>query len=156
MPAPGQTKRTPEVEKRLLDALRLGSTQRLACQYAGISEDTLARWRGQSAEFADALTRAQGELALTLLAKIEQAAARDWRAAAWKLEHRFPKEYGRQILTVEGDSANPLTHLHTLPQAEFDALLASRLRDAGYTLPPGPAPAPSQAPALPPSTEDRA
>ncbi len=105
-------KRTPAHAKRLLDALRMGATDGLACAYAGISVDTLARWRAADAEFAEALTRARGELAIGLLAKIEAAAAHDWRAAAWKLERRYPEEYGRQIVQHQGDPQAPVEILH--------------------------------------------
>ena len=129
----GQTKRTPALEKRLVDALRLGATDTLACQYAGISTDTLSRWQHASAAFAAVLTRARGELGVGLLATIEQAARLDWRAAAWKLERRWPQDYGRQILTLEGDAANPLAVLHAMPEADLDALIQRRLREAGLT-----------------------
>ena len=36
------------------------------------------------------------------LAKIEQAANQGhWQAAAWKLERRYPQEYGRTVQNVE-------------------------------------------------------
>lgn len=131
-------KLTPAVSKALLDALRMGATQRLACQYAGISEDTLARWRdlgsrGRApyADFAEAFTRAQGTLAVALLAKIEAAATDDWRAAAWKLQHRFPKDYGLKV-ELTGDADNPVQVLHAMPQDQLDARITQLLRQCGY------------------------
>jgi len=132
------SKLTPVVSKALLDALRMGATQRLACQYAGISEDTLARWRALGtqgrkpyADFADAFTRAQGTLAVALLAKIEAAAAVDWRAAAWKLQHRFPRDYGLKV-ELSGDATNPVQVLQALPQDQLDARIQALLAQTGY------------------------
>lgn len=101
-------KYTPDVVKKLTDAIRAGSTIRLACAYAGITEQTLSRWRRSKSGFSDALTRAEGDAAVKWLAIIDKAALGDatnppdWRAAAWKLERRFPQEYGRnQVLDIE-------------------------------------------------------
>lgn len=92
------TKYTPETAKKITDAIRLGATFGLACQYAGISEDTLARWRDRYAGFAEKLREAEGQGAIGWLAKIEKSANDgDWRAAAWKLERRYPEQYGRTV-----------------------------------------------------------
>jgi hypothetical protein len=40
-------------------------------------------------------------------------------------------------VVVSGEAASPLTVLHAMPQAQFDALLALRLREAGLS-PPAP------------------
>lgn len=94
-----RSKYTPETEKRITDAIRLGATYNLACQYAGISEDTFARWRDKYTDFADAIKEAEGAGAIGWLAKIERAANEGtWQAAAWKLERRYPDLYGRQVI----------------------------------------------------------
>jgi transposase len=93
------TKYTPETAKKITDAIRVGATFRLACAYAGVSEDTFARWRERYADFADMLREAEGQGAVGWLAKIEKAANDgDWKAGAWKLERRYPQEYGRQVI----------------------------------------------------------
>jgi hypothetical protein len=96
-----RTKYSPEVVKRLTDAIRLGATYELACAYAGISEDSFARWRAKYADFAEAIKEAEGGAAVGWLARIEQAAKDGtWQAAAWKLERRYPEQYGRQVVDV--------------------------------------------------------
>jgi len=37
----------------------------------------------------------------------------EWQAAAWRLERRFPRQWGRREVTVKGDRKNPLTVEHT-------------------------------------------
>lgn len=99
---PGRkSKRTPTMQDKLSHALRLGASRRLACQYAGISEDTFARYL-VDADFADMVNKAEGSGAIQWLNKIEKAANDgNWQAAAWKLERRYPHEYGRQVQEVE-------------------------------------------------------
>lgn len=90
-------KRTPEVEKRILDALRLGSTFKLACQYAGIHVVTFYRWIDSDESFATKVKQVEGTAVVGWLAKIEQAATDgNWQAAAWKLERRYPEDYARR------------------------------------------------------------
>ncbi len=101
-----RTKLTPAIQERLLQAIRVGATYKLACLYGGISEDTLARWRrlGETgrqpyADFAESLERAEGTAAITWLAQIEKAAQEgNWTASAWRLERRYPDSYSKQII----------------------------------------------------------
>ena len=87
---------------RLLEGLSVGATHELACAYAGMSVDTFERWRrgnsGAPADFAELIRLAEGKAAIGWLAKIEREANNgDWRAAAWKLERRYPEQYGKQV-----------------------------------------------------------
>lgn len=96
-------KKTPERMKRILQALELGATYQLAANAAGISATTLTRWMREDEEFGDECRSSEGKAAVRWLAKIEQAAsAGDWHAAAWKLERRFPRDYGKRIVEHEG------------------------------------------------------
>lgn len=99
-------KYTPATLKRVWDALSVGATRRLACQYAGIHEGTFANWLEEESEFAELVESAEGQAAIKWLALIDQHAQEDWRAAAWKLERRYPDEYGRKTdaaLVVENE-----------------------------------------------------
>jgi len=115
-----RSKYTPETVDKLTQAIRLGATYRLACDYAGISDDTFARWRERYAGFAEAIKLAEGEGALKSLAVIERAAngvkgedgeyilAPTWQAAAWKLERRYPEMYGKQRMELTGANGGPV------------------------------------------------
>lgn len=93
-----RTKYSEEVVARIEQAIRLGATYRLACQYAGISEDTFTAWKDRYPDFSERIKRAEGAATVQWLAKIEAAASEGtWQAAAWKLERRYPHEYGRQV-----------------------------------------------------------
>jgi len=90
------SKRTPEREQRLLDALRAGNTRKAACLYAGIDQDTLAIWQRRYSDFSDLLTRAEAQSEVALVSIIRQAAHADWRAGMALLERRFPDSWGRR------------------------------------------------------------
>jgi transposase len=92
------SKYTPEVVKRVTDAIKLGATYELAAAYAGIAESTFYDWQAKKPEFSEQVKAAEGTAAVGWLARIEQAAsAGNWTAAAWKLERRYPEQYGRTV-----------------------------------------------------------
>lgn len=101
-------KLTPDVKERLLQAIRLGATYELACQYAGITRETLRRYR-QNMAFMAEVEKAEGQAVIGWLAKIEKAASDgEWTAAAWKLERRYPELYGRRIQEHQGNPEAPI------------------------------------------------
>lgn len=105
---------TRDTVDRLMRAIRMGLTYELACMHAGISYDTLNDWRNNKfprnldddqkhmkLEFADMLTRAEGDAAARHMGTVMQAAAQgDWKAAAWALERRWPHHYGKESVSV--------------------------------------------------------
>jgi hypothetical protein len=119
------TKLNQDTQSRIVQAIELGATYELAASYAGITYDTLNGWvnrakaeldRREKAnvkprieeqlyiEFFHALKTAEGRAAVKWLAKIEQAASEgNWQAAAWKLERRYPQEYGRRVVDTRTD-----------------------------------------------------
>ena len=112
------TKYTPETTKKITDAIRVGATFRLACLYGGISEETFMRWRERYVDFADAINEAEGAGAIGWLAKIEKAANDgNWQAAAWKLERKYPREYGRRVINSYED-----TPVEKVPELSDDDL----------------------------------
>jgi hypothetical protein len=111
---------TSHVDK-LVRAILVGATYDLAARFAGISHDTFLKWRKQAetakpgtplAVLRDRLREVEGQAAIGWLAKIEMAASQgNWQAAAWKLERRYPEEYGREpvkkvaLTTPDGEQA---------------------------------------------------
>jgi hypothetical protein len=98
------TKLTPEVQKKIVDAIRAGNYMETAAAYAGISKDTFYRWlkRGARAKsgiyknFHDAVEKALAESEVRDVMIIANAAATDWKAAAWRLERKFPERWGKK------------------------------------------------------------
>ena len=111
------SKLTPEVQKRITDAIRVGATYELAAQYGGVDYATFNNWMkageaaqtGRYFEFFQAVKSSEGDAAIKWLAVIDKASIEQWQAAAWKLERRYPREYGRQVHEVTGADGNDLT-----------------------------------------------
>jgi hypothetical protein len=105
-----RSKLTPETQKKITDALQLGATYEHACNYAGISYQTFNEWTKAKPEFLEVVKEAEGKATVGWLARIEQAAKDGaWQAAAWKLERRYPQDYGRQIHEHQGKDGGDIT-----------------------------------------------
>ncbi len=117
---------TPDVEARILNAIRCGAPNKVACAAAGIGERTLYQWEEKAraqpdseyAQFAQKLTRAREEGIAARLAIVMKAAKVDWRAATWLLERDLPDLFSLKY-RVEHSAA---------PVSIADALLALRRR----------------------------
>lgn len=107
--------------KKICDAIRVGATFRLACLYAGIDQSTFENWRKRYADFSDAVNEAEGAAAVKWMAQIDKAAKDgSWQAAAWKLERKYPREYGRRVINSYEDIAPE--KIPELSDAELDTL----------------------------------
>ena len=115
--------------KRVATAVRMGATREMAMLYGGASYDAYNKWMKLAREITtsppenrdltereslclelmDAVEKAEAEAVVGWLAKIEQAAnAGTWQAAAWKLERRYPRTYGRSVQEVVGADDGPV------------------------------------------------
>ena len=94
-----KSKFRPETTDRILQAVRLGATFTMACEYAGITRATFYRYlqEGKNSKPGTAkhqfhldIRQAESEGAISQLKVIDEAAIKgDWNAAAWKLERRW-------------------------------------------------------------------
>lgn len=96
----------PEVEETILRHLRTGAFQKHACEAAGIEYRTLKYWleRAEAGDryyvaFATRVRKALAEDAIrsqSIITRAQMAGIDgDWKAAAWNLERKHPKEYGQ-------------------------------------------------------------
>jgi transposase len=91
------TKRTPEVEQAILNALQIGNTRTDAALGAGIDRGTLADWINNIPAFHHAVEKAEALARQRFVAQIAKAAAAgNWQAAAWNLERRDSENWGRR------------------------------------------------------------
>ena len=133
-----------ETKARLVQGIKLGLSNKLAAQYAGVSESTFYAWRqrGQAGEPAylellESIKRAEAESAAHCLAVIKRAAQDgNWTSAAWLLErrHGYRKEQLEQLepeVTAEDHMVDPntaegreaiISHVAELPE---DLILAA-------------------------------
>lgn len=112
----GETLWTQELQDKIVKSIQAGNYAEVAARAAGISKDTFYKWllRGGKGEepfkgLADAIESAAAfadERDVTLLAN---HAVKHWQAAAWRLERRNPKLYGRKdSLELTGDETKPI------------------------------------------------
>lgn len=94
----------PTRQDALLKAIEQGMPLKQAAAVAGISYDTLNHWqnRGENEnapieyrQFCQLLQRSHAVAMQVHLSSICEAAKRDWKAAAWMLEKRFPTDFAR-------------------------------------------------------------
>lgn len=101
------TKLTPDVQKKIVDAVRAGAFLSTAARYAGVSDGSLMSWlaRGRACTSRTGkdsiyltfleeveIAEASGEVAANL--QWRAAWAKDWHAAERWLQSRYPDRYG--------------------------------------------------------------
>lgn len=148
-----------EKAKRAIEVIRLGNSNRAACRVAGISEDTLARWLKNKADFAEHFARAEAEAELEHVAAIKKAITRqvqktkikqvplesgkmmkitevtvyeevDWRAAAFMLERRNPEDWQQRDRLDIGDATGVADAIRGIAEG-----IGKRLAKAPLTAP---------------------
>lgn len=91
------TKYSPDVVKRITDALRGGNTRRASCAAGGIDQTTFANWLKEYSDFSYAVEKAEGEAELRNLAVIQDAISSTWQAAAWWLERKHKADWSKRV-----------------------------------------------------------
>jgi hypothetical protein len=109
---------TPKTAAAIVDMVEKGAPFAVACEAAGVHRSTGYRWRKQGKPdegpeefraFRDALLRARARAEQRLLATIDLAAPKDWKAAAWLLQKLNPRRYtDRQRTEHTGKEGKPL------------------------------------------------
>lgn len=102
---PGRpTKLTSEIQNGIVKAIRAGAYIETAAQLNGVSKQTLYTWMkkgneaksGKYREFLDAIQKALAEAEMRDIFIIGKAAEQNWKAAAWRLERKFPNRWGKK------------------------------------------------------------
>lgn len=116
---------TDDTIERIVTALSQGATYLLAAKYGGVSYNTFNEWCKRGAkelerregdvkegtplwekeqpfvDFYERVQNAEATAAIGWLAMIQKSATDgNWTAAAWKLERRYPQDYGRKTVDV--------------------------------------------------------
>lgn len=99
-----RTKLTPEIQEKIVSAIRAGNYANVAAEYAGIGERTFYRWleRGREANrgiywhFWQAVKKAEREAEVRAVAIIQKHMEGNWQAAMTYLERKFPQRWSRR------------------------------------------------------------
>ena len=78
----------------VIDAMESGLNLKYATLRASVSSTLIQKWIADDRDLREKLNNAEGTFQLGLIKKVMCAAERDWRAAAWLLERRFPHLWG--------------------------------------------------------------
>lgn len=89
---------TKELIKEAVALIGAGVSNQDVCVYCGIGESTFYQWINQpktnnQIELSEALKKAEVNRKAALLARVTKAADKDWKAASWSLERRYPLEF---------------------------------------------------------------
>jgi hypothetical protein len=106
---------TPRIQEIICEVIAAGNYQKVAAQAAGISEETLIKWRAKGrrgtepyASLEKAIEQADRECEQSLVAKVMAATSDDWRAAAMILERKYPEHWSRYRERSLFEAGNPL------------------------------------------------
>lgn len=88
-------KLTAEAKQQIAGIVGVGCSRRTAAGFVGCSPNTIYRTARRDPDFAAELRRAESRSEWTYLDRIRKAAMKEqyWRAAAWVLERRNPRDY---------------------------------------------------------------
>ena len=97
-------KLTPEVQTKIVAAVRAGNYARVAAQCAGIGESTFYRWleqgeaeeEGPFREFWEAIKAAEAEAEARAVEMVRKHMKDSWQAAMTFLERRHPDRWKRR------------------------------------------------------------
>jgi transposase len=127
------TKLTKELIEEIAQYLRAGNYIETTAALVGIHRDSIYEWlkRGNAeiervsksnrarirkreeifVEFTDTVKKAQAQAEAMLVGLIGQAAQKNWTAAAWRLERKYPDKWGRTERNVATAQDDPVKDL---------------------------------------------
>lgn len=97
------TKRTPELEQKLLYYLKGGNYLKVACSAVGISTVTLHTWCKNDPELKAKVKDAMSTAETDIVMNWHSMTADDWRAAKEFLAARYPKKWGKKVVEQRVD-----------------------------------------------------
>jgi hypothetical protein len=139
------TKRTGEIEKKILDGVAKGLPLKIAAALAGVGERTLNEWLKSDPVFERAVAKAGAQPVMESVETIRAAGRDDWRASSWWLERLHPNlfappqvQFSQQVhlennVSHIGLTAAEVRELFQVNKAQIDALLSGKQLE----LPPG-------------------
>ena len=102
------SKRSPEREQAVLNALLVGNTRRASAAAAGISHELFYTWL-KDVTFLDEVTKAEAQAELRFLGQVAKHAVTSPQAAQWWLERRRREDYGQRTgVELTGKDGGPI------------------------------------------------
>ena len=127
------TKLTKELTEEVAKYLRAGNYIETTAALVGINRDSIYEWLKRGAaeqerlmknprarlrkreeifvEFSDTVKKAQAQSEAMLVGLVGKAAEKNWTAAEWRLERKFPDKWGRTERNVAAAQDDPVKEL---------------------------------------------
>ena len=127
------TKLTKELTEEVAKYLRAGNYIETTAALVGINRDSIYEWLKRGAaeqerlkknprarlrkreeifvEFSDTVKKAQAQSEAMLVGLVGKAAEKNWTAAAWRLERKYPDKWGRTERNVATAQDDPVKEL---------------------------------------------
>lgn len=122
------------IASAIVEAAEQGATLKASAQAAGVTYESLRDWRNRGkrgegepfASFAARLEKAIGNAQLKMIRVVQTAAlGGTWQAAAWWLERRYHKQWGRKDTLTQRAA---ITKATDISDAEYEKLLLEEQR----------------------------
>lgn len=108
---------TEEAIEAILKTVRLGLHPDRAAQAHGVSPGTLRSHRKRHPEFATAIKEAEAAAEQGFLGRILRHTEKQWTAAAWMLERRWPERWTKREVVIDTNKQDA-----TRLRADLDAI----------------------------------
>ena len=121
------TKLTPELQRKLCDAIAAGNYYQAACVYAGLGYRTFREWmkrgakasRGQFRQFRQAVLKAQADAEVRIVAQWQSHMPDNWQACRDFLARRFAGRWAeRTEIKHKGKVGVEMEMVEVLKEAE--------------------------------------
>lgn len=125
----GKPKCTQEAIATAIELKKAGANNKDIALAIGVSESMFCRWINTpkseaQIQLGQELKKAEADYKAELLRTIKKASKeRDWKAAAWLLERKYPEEYSRREKVILD---NKVKDEDSVPRFFFDRKEASR------------------------------
>jgi len=127
------TKLTPELQAKIVNAIKAGNYIETAAAFAGVSKQSIYTWMrtgaraksGKKREFVDAVQKALAQAEMDALAIVTTAAGKHWTAAAWRLERSHPGRWGRRLEVTATDEPKPIDGAAIIASPDWKEIVAT-------------------------------
>lgn len=126
MPAGRPSKLTPELQKKLCDAIGAGNYYEAACGYAGVSYKVFSEWMKRKGrrfrDFRNAIQEAEAKAEAAVVAQWRKHMPENWQACRDFLGRRYPDRWGpKERQEISGPGGGALQVIETIVTRREDA-----------------------------------
>lgn len=120
------SKLTPELQRKLCDAIAAGNYLEAACSYAGVDYSTFTRWMKRKSKrfrnFRNAVLEAEAKAEVAIVAQWRKHMPENWQACRDFLGRRYPDRWGpKERQEISGPGGGALQVIETIVTQREDA-----------------------------------